>query len=152
MRTVAIPYQVLGNQLFTQILKWPARCACCGREHPGSWTPLGFDAEATFDRSHTVRTSYPLKWSVPYCQACKKHVSREMLTSGGMLFAPVLIVLFLMWAGLGYWIFTMGYATETIATWQDAVAILAWLGAGALMVLLALVLYRWFERTKEQRI
>jgi hypothetical protein len=69
-----------------------------------------------------------------------------------MLFAPVLIVLFLMWAGLGYWIFTMGYATETIATWQDAVAILAWLGAGALMVLLALVLYRWFERTKEQRI
>lgn len=141
MKTIHVPYQVIDTQLSMPVLGWPDRCACCGSPQPGSKVALQHDAryqaQQTGTNSVTI-TKYPLVWQVPYCETCSKHSKRLDVD------IPVYLAAFLIWAGLGYLLFLMDLAYNTLAI-LGYVAALFILGYGSY------ALNRWWKRFQEQR-
>jgi len=142
MLTIAIPYQIQGKTLMMAPLKWPDRCACCGSPNPGSNSHLSIYARYTSEAigTNTGRVAfYPLVWDVPYCRACLRH-SRTSISPE----TPVFLALFLLWAGLGYWLFLLDLAYENIA-------IIAWVVALVVLAYGAYLLTGWFRKYQEKR-
>lgn len=142
MLTIAIPYQIQGKTLMMAPLKWPDRCACCGSPNPGSNSHLSIYARCTSEAigTNTGRVAFcPLVWDVPYCRACLRH-SRTSISPE----TPVFLAVFLLWAGLGYWLFLLDLAYEDIAIIARVVA-LAVLASGAYS------LTGWFRKYQEKR-
>ena len=109
MRIVAIPYQVQDEKLIMPPLSWPNRCACCGSPNPNATAPLHHSARTKFDPTINKHSYYPLAWSVPYCDVCRRHskfINPEV---------PVFLTAFFIWFGLGYLLFLMDLAYNTIA-------------------------------------
>jgi hypothetical protein len=141
MKTVPIPYQVQGTRLSMPVLGWPDRCACCSISQPGTRVALHHDAryKTEYSGPNSVTISkYPLVWSVPYCEVCAKHSKSLNLD------IAVYILVFLFWAGLGYLLFLMDLAYNTLAIIGYIVALFI-LGYGSY------AFNRWWKRFQEQR-
>jgi hypothetical protein len=141
MHTIAIPYQVQDKKLSMPVLGWPDRCTCCGSPQPHAKAPLHHDARYQTDQSgpnSVTITKFPLAWFVPYCEACVKHSKRIDLD------IPVYLAAFLFWAGLGYLLFLMDLAYNTLAIIGYVVALFI-LGYGSY------AFNRWWKRFQEQR-
>jgi len=112
MQKVSVPYEIRDNRLFIQELNWPNNCVCCMDNNVIEKYELHFivEKEATnTDAAHETK-GYPITWNIPYCMDCKKHVERK----SNLLYVLLLIV-GLLWAALGYYIFQIGLAENTFA-------------------------------------
>lgn len=136
MQTITIAYQIQGDKLIMPSLRWPDRCVCCGSPHPDSTLPLHHTAR--YASTTATISGYPLVWSVPYCGRCVRHskfISPE---------APVFITAFLVWFGLGYLLFLMDLA-------YNSIAIAFYVIAGVILAYGAYVLNRLLKTIQEKR-
>lgn len=136
MCTIPIAYQIPGDKLIMPSLKWPNRCVCCDSPHPYSSLPLHYTAR--YASTTATISGYPLVWLVPYCAGCVSHskfISPE---------APVFITAFLVWFGLGYLLFLMGLA-------YNSIAIAFYVIAGIILAYGAYVLNRLLMTFQEKR-
>lgn len=108
MKQITISYQTQSGTLTMENVRWPRRCACCGRDDVSTHYRLEHQAELREVETNKV-SFYPLSWNVPYCSTCLKHartiptLKMAIYVAGGLL-----------WVGVGYGLFLLGLAEETI--------------------------------------
>jgi len=112
MQKVSVVYEIRDNRLLMQELNWPNNCVCCMENNVSTKYGLHFIAEkeeSYTDAAHETK-GYPISWNIPYCTKCQKHAERK----SNILYALLLIV-GLLWAALGYYIYQIGLAENIIA-------------------------------------
>jgi len=98
MKKVGIRYEFQEGKMIFPPIVWPQRCPCCGSEQISAQYLLNHRARytsTTVGRT-TTSTYFPLHWSIPYCEPCKKHAHQQSNLAGVIILLDLLLMLALL--------------------------------------------------------